>query len=478
MEKLSTSPTPPKAKRRPRKKAKSPERSPDSIKFSELSNFFPKQREAQEASKRFKFVLFGGSVGSGKSRWLRWMMIYWLMKYYAKYNIKGVRAGLFCEDYPSLNDRHLSKVKFEFPEWLGRFNEAKHEFTLAPEYGSGIVAFRNLDDPSKYLSVEFAVIGIDEINRNPKTTFDMLRSRHRWPGIPDVKFLAGCNPLGEAWVKNIWVKRLFPPDEREQYEFVFVPALPTDNPHLPAEYYKSLESLPENQRRAYLEGNWDAFDEGMDEKGYLRLITDRELQACFVSAGGHSGYRILGVDPAAGGDNSAIVLRSANLQEIVFNQKLANTMDLVGVIMEKYRECGADLIVIDKTGVGQGVFDRISETNYPVRGVSFGERSEEDMFSNLKAEWHWRERKWLLGGGRLLHNHGWNEFEHVKYKNKDGKIIIQPKEDLFREGIMSPNCVDAAVLTMAITDTAIRNTKQAAIRGGQFYDWTMDHFQE
>src|SRR3990167_6831762 len=128
------------------------------ISFSELANFFPKQIEAASASRRFKFVLFGGSVGSGKSRWLRWMMVYWLMEYYAKYNIKGIRAGLFCEDYPSLNDRHLSKVKFEFPDWLGRFNEAKHEFTLAPEYGSGIIAFRNLDDPSKYLSVEFAVI--------------------------------------------------------------------------------------------------------------------------------------------------------------------------------------------------------------------------------------------------------------------------------------------------------------------------------
>ena len=48
------------------------------LKFSEMSNFFPKQKEAWLASKRFKFVLFGGSVGSGKSRWLRWMMIYWL----------------------------------------------------------------------------------------------------------------------------------------------------------------------------------------------------------------------------------------------------------------------------------------------------------------------------------------------------------------------------------------------------------------
>lgn len=441
------------------------------VKFTELANFFPKQKEAQLASKRFKFTLFGGSVGSGKSRWLRWMCVYWLIKYYDKYNQKGIRAGLFCEDYPSLNDRHLTKIKFEFPDWLGRFNEAKHEFILAPEYGAGIIAFRNLDDPAKYLSVEFAVIAIDEINRNPKTTFDMLRSRHRWPGIKDVKFLAGCNPLGEAWVKNMWVKRLFPPDEKEQYEFVYVPALPTDNPYLPVEYYKSLESLPENQRKAYLEGNWDAFDEGMDEKGYIRLLTDRELRGCITNQGEHSGYKILGVDPAAGGDNSAIVLKSGNLQEILFNQKLQDTMDLVGVIMEKYRDLKADYIVIDKTGVGQGVYDRLKQLDYPVRGVAFGEKSEDEQFRDLKAEWHWRERKWLLSGGRLVQNHGWNEFEIVKYKNKDGKIFIQPKEELFKDGIASPNCVDAAILTMVIDENAVRSNRVLKMNQGRpFYD--------
>ena len=448
----------------------------EKVKFSELANFFPKQLEALEASKRFKFTLFGGSVGSGKSRWIRWSCVYWLIKYYSKYKIKGVRAGLFCEDYPSLNDRHLTKIKFEFPHWLGTYNEAKKEFTLAPDYGSGIIAFRNLDDPPKYLSVEFAVIAIDEINRNPKSTFDMLRSRHRWPGIKDVKFLAGCNPLGEAWVKNMFVKRLFAPDEKEQYEFVYVPALPTDNPYLPQEYYKSLESLPENQRRAYLEGNWDAFDEGMDEKGYIRLVTDRELQASYIDNGEHAGYKILGVDPAAGGDNSALVLKSGNLQEVIFNQKLQDTMALVGVIMDNYRKYGVDLIVIDKTGLGQGIYDRIKELDYPVRGVSFGEKSEDEMFGNLKAEWHWRQRKWMLSGGRLLRNFGWNEFELVKYKNKDGKIIIQPKEELFREGIASPNVVDAAVLTQAVTSNAVQSAKMTKLRGGQFYDWTMDTY--
>lgn len=439
----------------------------EELKFSELCKFFPKQTEALSAAKRFKFTLFGGSVGSGKSYWIRWSTVWFLLDYYNRYKLEGIRAGIFCEDYPSLNDRHLTKIKYEFPSWLGKFNEAKHEFTLAPEYGSGIIAFRNLDQPEKYLSVEFAFEGIDEINRNEYPTFVELRKRLRWPGIKDVRFVGACNPIGAAWVKNRWVKRLFPPEEKEQYEFVFVPAIPSDNPYLDESYYKNLESLPEAQRKAVLEGDWDAFDQSIDEKGYTRLMNDRELQASIVKEGRHSGYLILGIDPAAGGDNSAMVLKSGNLQEIVFNQKLTDTMDLVGRIMDINQKYGVDMNVVDKTGIGQGIFDRIRELNYPVRGVSFGEKSEDPQFGNMKAELHWRERKWLLSGGRLIHNYGWNEFEIVKYKNKDGKIIIQPKEELFKEGLMSPNCVDAAVLTQIISESTVRN-KNLMIR--PFYD--------
>jgi hypothetical protein len=60
----------------------------------------------------------------------------------------------------------------------------------------------------------------------------------------------------------------------------------------------------------------------------------------------------------------------------------------------------------------------------------------------------------------------------VKYRHKDGKIIIQPKEDLFKEGIQSPNCVDAAVLTMVVSDTMIKSNKVYKQFGTTFRDQT------
>lgn len=193
--------------------------------------------------------------------------------------------------------------------------------------------------------------------------------------------------------------------------------------------------------------------------GYIRLLMDSEIENAQVPQGVHSGYKILGVDPAAGGDNSAVVLKSAQYLQVLFNQQLENTMNLVGVVMDLYRSHQADFIVVDKTGVGQGVYDRLKEGGYPVRGVSFGESSEEDMFKNLKAEWYWRLRKWILSGGRLLKDSGWQELYYIRYKNNEGKIQMQPKEELLKEGYASPNVVDAAVLTQVISDTTIKNSK-------------------
>lgn len=208
--------------------------------------------------------------------------------------------------------------------------------------------------------------------------------------------------------------------------------------------------------------------------GYINLITEKERELCTVQEGFHAGYKILGCDPAAGGDNSSIVLKSAQLQEVIYDQQLSNTMDFYGVIADAYQSHSADFISIDRTGVGQGVYDRLKDAGYPVRGIYFAEKSEQDMFANYKAELHWRERQWLLSGGRLKAHPSFLQFQHIKYKNKDGKIIIQPKEELFREGILSPNVVDAAVLTQCVSDITIKNTRAIKHQGNTFQDRMID----
>ena len=235
------------------------------IKLSELLHFTDKQKIASAMADKHKYTLFGGAAGPGKSYWLRWYSIAKLIKWYKKTGFQGIRAGLFCEDYPSLTDRHISKIQYEIPAWLGKIKNSKTDglaLHLTSNFGNGVLAFRNLDDPSKYMSSEFALVAIDELTMNQKEVFDVLRIRNRWTGIEDTRMIMGTNPgqIGHAWVKKIWLDKEFDENEKESKEFAYVPALPSDNPYLAESYLKALDSLPEKKRKAYKEGNWDIFE--------------------------------------------------------------------------------------------------------------------------------------------------------------------------------------------------------------------------
>jgi len=240
--------------------------------FSELVKLTARQKEALKHlnSGKVKFLLYGGALGGGKSFFIRWYALRRLLQL-GQQGYERVVAGVFCEDYPSLKDRQLQRIYQEFPEWIGKMHQ-DHKvygkcFILEPEYGSGVIAFRNLDDPSKYQSAEFALICVDELTKNEYDTFVFLFSRLRWPGLIDVEcqFIGCTNPggPGHAWVKQLWIDNDFPEewttptDYRSQFKFVQSKA--DDNPHLDASYWAHLQTLPPNLRAAFRDGDWGVF---------------------------------------------------------------------------------------------------------------------------------------------------------------------------------------------------------------------------
>jgi len=218
-----------------------------------------------------KFLLFGGAMGGGKSYFLRWFAARFLLRISAEKGLKNVSVMLACEDYPSLKDRQLSKIMIEFPDYLGKFH-SDHKvyvacFLMRPEYGEGVICFRNLDDPSKYQSAEFAAILIDELTKNTYQNFNDLRTRLRWPGLTDMEcpFVAGTNPggIGHGWVKQLWMDKVFPIEWIKPIDyrstFKYIPSLADDNPFLDESYWKMLETLPPMMRKAYRYGDWEIF---------------------------------------------------------------------------------------------------------------------------------------------------------------------------------------------------------------------------
>jgi hypothetical protein len=238
---------------------------------TDLASFLPKQKEAvKKMDEGCKYLLYGGALGGGKSRFLRWYAIRFLIDCSIR-GFKHVNVMLACEDYPSLKDRQLQKIELEFPTWLGK-NYMDHKnygrsFILNETFGSGVICFRNLDDPSKYASAEFACILVDELTKNDFETFNFLRTRLRWSGMKDIdcKMIGATNPggPGHSWVKQLWIDRDFPKEFKFPIDyrdvFDFCPSKADDNPYLDESYWSMLHTLPERMRRAFKDGDWELF---------------------------------------------------------------------------------------------------------------------------------------------------------------------------------------------------------------------------
>ncbi len=232
--------------------------------LAELIDPTERQRDFLKAILEFDYVLYGGAGGGGKSYILRWWLVIFLYGLFRAFGLRNVQVALLCEDYPSLLDRQISKIRVEFPPWLGTLSEGtgNRNFTLADQFGAGTIALRNLDDPSKYQSAEFAAIAVDELTKHPKETFDFLRFRLRWPGVERPKFAGATNPggMGHAWVKKLWIEGVFPEEmEPIKGEFKFIQAKASDNPHLTKKYYQNLLTLTPWMAKAFAEGDWNIF---------------------------------------------------------------------------------------------------------------------------------------------------------------------------------------------------------------------------
>ena len=227
-----------------------------------IFNPFPKQQEFIDAvfDERYKFLLYGGSIRSGKT-FVGISILLLLCKIFP-----GSRWAIVREDLPSIRRNVLPVFdKLRPTNFCSRVN--KSEWTATCTNGSQIIFFTesSKDDPDldrwKGLEVNgFLFEELDEVKE--KTWNKAIERAGTWKikgaeKQPPIKIIATCNP-SQTWVKNTFYipwsrKELKPP-------YFYLPALPTDNPHITEDQKSSWKELPEPEFRRFVLGSWDVDD--------------------------------------------------------------------------------------------------------------------------------------------------------------------------------------------------------------------------
>jgi hypothetical protein len=114
-------------------------------------------------------------------------------------------------------------------------------------------------------------------------------------------------------------------------------------------------------------------------------------------------------------------------------------------------------LVIDASGVGAGVYDRLLELRAPVYGYNGGHRAfTPGSFSNRRSEMWWamrtrleKQRLWFPAQSEKLIA----ELVVPEYElTSSGRIKVETKENLLDRGVKSPDHADSLILCFAMDE--------------------------
>ena len=160
----------------------------------------------------------------------------------------------------------------------------------------------------------------------------------------------------------------------------------------------------------------------------------------------------IGVDPARfGSDATVIAVRQGRDLIEIRRLRGADTMEVVGHVIDAIETFNPALVCIDEGGLGAGVVDRLKEQRYKIRGVNFGNKAKNQlMYGNKRAEMWGAMRDWLktahIPNDRFLKTDLIGP--RVKPDSK-GTIFLESKKDMKARGLASPDAADAIAVTFA-----------------------------
>ena len=207
-------------------------------------------------------VLYGGAAGGGKS----YAQVADALLMASRY--PGIKQLILRRSFPELNRSIIALSLSMYPGEICKYKDTDHTWTFK---NNSLIEFGYCErdkDVYRYQGAEYDVIRVDELTHFTETMVRYLKSRIRGVNAFPKQFKGSTNPggIGHMYVKKTWIEGKEP---YEQYSdehgetYCFIPAKFTDNQYLvdaDPKYARRLDQLPEQERRALRDGDWDIFD--------------------------------------------------------------------------------------------------------------------------------------------------------------------------------------------------------------------------
>ena len=226
-------------------------------------------------------VLYGGSAGGGKS----YALIADPMRFFDNKNFNGIILRRTNDELRELIWKSQELYLSIWPK--AKWHQQRSQWTFPSGSHLWFTYLERDEDVLRYQGQAFSYIGFDELTQHATPfAWDYLRSRLRTtdPTLP-VYMRATTNPggPGHGWVKRMFIDPApagvpfpatsletgealtYPPGHAKEGQPLFyrkfIQAKLKDNPYYnDGQYEANLLSLPENQRRQLLEGDWTVAD--------------------------------------------------------------------------------------------------------------------------------------------------------------------------------------------------------------------------
>lgn len=167
----------------------------------------------------------------------------------------------------------------------------------------------------------------------------------------------------------------------------------------------------------------------------------------------------LGVDVARYGDDLTVIFPRQGLacfkpQVMRHDRGSAVSVNIASKVMDGINRWGAEVACFDATGGwAAGAVDVMRSNGHNPIDVQFHAPANNPKFYNRRAEIYFSGSEWLTAGGALPYNPTMiREMTATTYTFKDGKFLIEPKDQFKKRLGFSPDHTDAWALTFGLPD--------------------------